>query len=161
MPAGRSRSPQPLFTDRARLALRVAEALANQDSRAHGTVSPEHLLAALIMQPQCEATIILRIVRPQLISQNVVRESNDNSKEASVLPHSDALSEVLRVSSVEAGANRGGWVGTEHLLLGLVASRALPQLADAEGAGELLANVRGEIERIAALRNAQYRGMAV
>ena len=112
------------FTIKAQEAIESAQSLA--DRAGNPSIEPEHLSIALVGQEEGTVPEILRKlgVNPQQVLQSVregltqlPRVSGSASAEAYIAP---VLKEVLDLSVKEAEGLQDEYVGTEHLLLGLV-----------------------------------------
>jgi hypothetical protein len=110
------------FTDRARMVLSQAETEAHR--LGHGFVGTEHLLLAQFEVPEGIANRVLDevgISKP-MVNEKVVELINGVSgSEEGKLPFTPRAKAVLR-SAVEEALQLGhNYIGTEHLLLGLLA----------------------------------------
>jgi ATP-dependent Clp protease ATP-binding subunit ClpC len=124
------------LTDRARRALTFA----NQEAQrlAHDHVGTEHLLLGMVKENSGLAAIVLHEFHIDLstVRQEVLRVTHGPSQNppAQQLPQTPRLQRVLRQAIEEAESLSHNYVGTEHLLLGLLrepdgtAARALANL---------------------------------
>jgi ATP-dependent Clp protease ATP-binding subunit ClpA len=124
------------FTDRARKVMQ----LANQEAKRlnHACIGPEHILLGLVSEGSGVAANVLKNmgIDLQKIRQEV--EKNGQSGSAAVtkgrLPRTDQAKKVIEFSIDEARSLNHNYVGTEHLILGLlheqegVAAKALTNL---------------------------------
>ena len=132
------------FTIKSQEALQAAIAVAA--ARHHTEAQPEHLLVALLEQPECVVGPVLRKLgaRPETIRA----ELNDaldklptitaGAKEPST---SRELMDILRLAEREAGKLSDEYISTEHILLALTSAQARrgredpqPQRRDPQGA---------------------------
>jgi ATP-dependent Clp protease ATP-binding subunit ClpB len=115
------------LTEKAQGAVVSAQELAR--SHNHSEIEPEHLLLALVTQEGGIAPQILRKleVDPLLVRQRLEEELGKMPMVHGVSAQvyvSSRLQQVFDVAMEEAGRLRDEYVSTEHLLLGLVDSRA-------------------------------------
>ncbi|UCF32800.1 MAG: hypothetical protein JSV78_10750 [Phycisphaerales bacterium] len=109
------------FSDRARRAL----ALANREATSfgHHHIGPEHLLLGLLTERQSVGASVLRHldIDPEKLRAEVA-EAFTSGEDTSVgrRPHSPEMKEVMDHALSEARKLGHKYVGTEHLLLGLV-----------------------------------------
>jgi len=133
------------FTDRARRAM----TLANQEAQrlGHDHVGTEHLLFGLVREESGLAAVVLREfhVQPAAMRRKIDEMGHGPSK----TPHSGRIDRterckrVLQFAIEEAAALSHNYVGTEHLLLGL--------LREPEGtAAKVLANLNLKLEDVRA-----------
>jgi ATP-dependent Clp protease ATP-binding subunit ClpB len=115
------------FTIKSQEALQAAIAVAA--SRQHTETQPEHLLVALLEQPESVVGPVLRKLgaRPETIRAEL-NEALDRfptitagAKEPAT---SRELMDVLRLAEREAGKLRDEYISTEHILLALTSSQA-------------------------------------
>ena len=124
------------FTPRAQQVLQLARAEADRFN--HGYVGTEHLLLGLIALGQGVAVEALRNLGVDLQSVRVEVEkavgSGPETKTIGNVPFTPRAKKVLALSASEARGLGHGYVGTEHILLGLlregegIASRVLENL---------------------------------
>jgi ATP-dependent Clp protease ATP-binding subunit ClpC len=144
------------FTDRARLVLVQAQEEARRLD--HGHIGPEHILLALIhdgvggVAPRALEALgmSLQSVR-QRVEAIIGRGEHAPSGH---IPFTSQAKEVLPLALEESGALGHGYIGTEHILLGLirrgddVAARVLSELgADLDGAREQVIRLLDEYRR--------------
>lgn len=121
--------PDYIYTPNAQEALRIAE----EQARAfkHQAVGTEHLLLALSMEQSGMAAAMLKQLN---VSSNDLREEIErftgygtmrNLTPHSYMPNSPKLQEVLMRASQLAAQFGGGRIGTEHLLLSLLADERI------------------------------------
>jgi ATP-dependent Clp protease ATP-binding subunit ClpC len=110
------------FTDRARRAIM----LANQEAQrlAHDHVGTEHLLLGIVKEGSGLAAVVLQefdvdlsVVRQQV---EALGHGPSKSPPPAKLPQTQRLLRVLEYAIQEASALSHNYVGTEHLLLGLL-----------------------------------------
>src|SRR4051812_33328648 len=124
------------LTDRARRAMTFA----NQEAQrlGHDHVGTEHLLLGMVKEGSGLAAVVLGEFRVDLsmVRQEVLKLSHGPSKgpPPQRLPQTPRMEQVLNHAIEEAEALSHNYVGTEHLLLGLLrepdgtAARALANL---------------------------------
>lgn len=127
------------FTDRARRTLVLAQEEARQ--MGHGFIGTEHLLLGLVHEGEGVAGqalqsfgITLEQVRQEVAAVLPAGNAADNIQP----PFTPRSKRVLELSLREALALKHNYIGTEHLLLGLV--------AEGEGVGARLLNDAGATE---------------
>ena len=155
------------FTPRSKTVLEASlrEALALD----HQYIGTEHILLGIVHEGEgVAAQIIIKLgadlnrVRQEVISllhgynraappePVPVRPAPARPRARHHLELSEELREVVRVAMAEAAALRHGYIGTEHLLLGLLqADGAAPRLADLVGEAVTVAAVREQIAGLA------------
>src|ERR1700754_1369501 len=114
------------FTIKSQEALQAAIALAAD--RHHTEVQPEHLLIALLDQPESVVRPVLRKLgaRPETIKQELdtalerFPTITAGAKEPST---SRELMDILRLAEREAGKLRDEYISTEHILLALASAQ--------------------------------------
>ncbi len=112
------------FTPRAQQALALARKEADQLNHQH--VGTEHLLLGLLALGQGVAINVLQkmgldlnAVRIEVIKLSMPGETKNNAGAASI-PYTPRVKKVLALAGKEAKALQHSYVGTEHLLLGLL-----------------------------------------
>src|SRR5215203_4800689 len=115
------------FTIKSQEALQAAIAVAA--ARQHTEVQPEHLLVALLEQPESVVGPVLRKLgaRPETVraEANEALEKLPTITAGAKEPGtSRELMDVLRVAEREAGKLRDEYISTEHILLALTAAQA-------------------------------------
>lgn len=111
------------FSDRARHAM----ALANREAGRlqHDFLAPAHLMLGLIAEGKCVATETLRLLDVDLddVRERVQSQLPKGNGQASVgrRAQSKELREVVHLAIQEARNLNHRYVGTEHLILGLIA----------------------------------------
>lgn len=114
---------QERFSDRARHAM----ALANQEAGKlkHDAMTPAHLLLGLIAEGQCVATETLRVLQVDLdaVRDEVASQLEKGGGQGQIgrLAHSEELRELINLAIAEARKFNHKYIGTEHLILGLLA----------------------------------------
>ena len=124
------------FTERVRRTLALAREEAEHLS--HEYVGTEHILLGVIATPECKANAMLRhcgidgeAVRNSV--ESIVQRGRSRSH-ASEMPYTSRAKKVLELSMSEARLHSHAYVGTEHLVLGLlreengIAAQVLGQL---------------------------------
>ncbi len=110
------------FSDRARHAM----ALANQEANKlrHGFLSPGHLMLGLVAEGACVATETLKLLHVDLDTvRKEVRtqiEARPNGGQLGARAQTKELKEVINAAILEARKFGHRYVGTEHLILGLL-----------------------------------------
>ncbi len=146
-------SSRGYFTDRTRRALQLAREEAVR--LGHEYVGSEHILLGLIRERNGVACAVLRNLLSMGLDElrAVVESAAGTGERRSAgpdLPYTSGAKRVLERAMQEAHDLKHDFVGTEHLLLGLlgdergVASRVLGEL------GLTLLNARGEVRRLLA-----------
>ena len=90
----------------------------------HHYVGTEHLLLGLIYLGQCVAVIVLHYLEliPETVRVEVEKQVGigPDPKQTGPLPHTPRVRKVLNLSAAEAKLLNHSYIGTEHLLLGLL-----------------------------------------
>jgi ATP-dependent Clp protease ATP-binding subunit ClpC len=131
------------FTDRARRAM----ALANQEAQRfnHEYIGTEHILLGLVKEPGSVAAQALRnlgidLKKVRLETEKLV-QSGPDTVTLGRLPYTQGAKRALELSMEEARQLGHNYVGTEHLLLGLI--------REGEGiAARVLANLGANLDTI-------------
>jgi ATP-dependent Clp protease ATP-binding subunit ClpA len=93
----------------------------------HSELRPAHLLLGLIAEGNCVATEALRLLNVDLdkVRQQVSARLEKGSGDGSFArrAHTDELREVIKLAIDEARKSNHRYVGTEHLILGLLVQR--------------------------------------
>lgn len=114
---------QERFSDRARHAMALANMEASRLN--YDFLVPAHVLLGLIAEGECVATETLRVLRVDLDAvRDEVRSQmgrGDGHDSVGRRAHSDELREVINHAINEARKFGHRYVGTEHLILGLLA----------------------------------------
>lgn len=125
------------FTDRVRKCLQMAREEATR--LRHDKVRPDHILLGIIDDGQgvAIAALVNLGVDPRALREAVAREmeTGTSENEDPDLPYTGAAKRVLELAMAEARALRHSYVGTEHLLLGV--------LREEEGVGSRELKSRG------------------
>lgn len=138
------------FTERARRVLQ----LANQEARGlqHTSVGSEHILLALSKDARGVAACALNNVHvdPSVIAEEVERLVHPGIciPVAENLPHTPAAERVIQSAIEEAQYLNHNYVGTEHILLGLLREREGITARVLRESGVSLKEVRAEITRL-------------
>jgi len=132
----------------------LSEAQSGATSRGHSQITPDHLLRALVGQPEGSTVPILQKIGVSLdglqaeLENHLERQAKVSGGAQPTL--SPGLSRVLDAAFVEAEARKDEYVSTEHLLLAIAAdeSEEAGRLLRAAGAShdaiaQALASVRG------------------
>ena len=130
------------FTPRAQQVLALARKEADRFN--HNYVGTEHLLLGLIKLGQGVAIIVLQKLGLDLetVRNEVEKQvgSGPDTKMSGNIPYTPRVKKVLALAGKEAKALNHSYVGTEHILLGL--------LREGEGvAARVLKNLEVDIER--------------
>src|SRR5438309_7556589 len=112
------------FTDRARKVMQ----LANQEAQRfnHEYIGTEHILLGLVKEGQGVAANVLKNLDVDLrkirleIEKFVVEYASPESEGTAKLPHTPRAMKVIEYSMEEARNLNHNYVGTEHILLGLL-----------------------------------------
>ncbi len=111
------------FSDRARHAMALANLEAGKLN--HTGLSPAHLMLGLIAEGECVATETLRVLDVDLDKVRAeICERMEKGEAASVLgrrAHTEELRAVISLAIEEARKFNHRYVGTEHLILGILA----------------------------------------
>jgi ATP-dependent Clp protease ATP-binding subunit ClpC len=138
------------FTDAVRWSLQAAreEAAALQ----HNYVGPEHILLGLLDVHETAATTVLANLgistgdlRASVLS--LVQAGSHKQAMGPDLPYTSRAKKVLELAMVEARDLRNGYMGTEHLLLGLLREERSPAAQALTKAGLAADQVRAEVAR--------------
>jgi ATP-dependent Clp protease ATP-binding subunit ClpA len=111
------------FSDRARHALALANLEAGKLN--HGDLRPAHLMLGLIAEGECVAAEALRVLDVDLdkvrtqVSERMEKGEADGSMGRRA--HTEELRAVINLAIQEARKLEHRYVGTEHLILGLLA----------------------------------------
>ena len=130
------------FTPRAQQVLQLARQEADRFN--HGYIGTEHLLLGLIALGQGVAVTVLRRMGLDLETVRLEVEKSvgvgSDMKTVGNVPYTPRVKKVLALAGTEARAMNVEFVGTEHVLLGL--------LREGEGvAARVLANLHVDIEK--------------
>ncbi|MBU5678168.1 ATP-dependent Clp protease ATP-binding subunit [Alkaliphilus sp. MSJ-5] len=136
------------FTERAQRVITLSQQVAQQ--LGHSYVGTEHLLLAIIKEEESIAAKALKNLGIEIesIQQIVVNAIGVGNKPVELLGYTPRTKKVFELSVAEARNLNHNYVGTEHLLLGLIkegdgiASQILIQL------GVNLQNVREEVLKL-------------
>jgi ATP-dependent Clp protease ATP-binding subunit ClpC len=135
------------FTDRARLVIVRAQ----EESRAlnHDHVGPEHILLALMHESRGMAAHVLSAMG---ITEDRVRQQLDlrpgQGSPSGHVPFTPQAKKTLELSLREALQLSDSYIGTEHLLLGLMRQDEIPAAQALRELGADLDTVRAEIIRL-------------
>lgn len=136
------------FTERAQRVIALSQQVAQQ--LGHSYVGTEHLLLAIIKEEESIAAKALKNLGIEIesIQQIIVNAIGVGNKPVELLGYTPRTKKVFELSVAEARNLNHNYVGTEHLLLGLIkegdgiASKILIQL------GVNLQNVREEVLKL-------------
>ena len=110
------------FTDRARKVMRLAEEQARR--MRHDAVCPEHVLIGIIKERHGHAGSVLRDLGATLedLQDDVERVLPvcDQDEVVGVIPLTPIVEQLIAYAWEEAGLLAHAYIGTEHLLLGLI-----------------------------------------
>jgi ATP-dependent Clp protease ATP-binding subunit ClpC len=135
------------FTDRARKVMQ----LANQEAQRfnHKCIGTEHVLLGLVKNGRGVATVVFRNLDVNLVSlrQEVEKLVICRPDVVTIgrLPQSSGVKSVIEYSLDEARSLRHNYVGTEHILLGLMREREGVAAQVLTNAGLTLESVREEV----------------
>jgi hypothetical protein len=141
--------PFERFTERAKKVLTLAQQEAERAG--HSYIGTEHLLLALLLEGEGLAAIVLKNLGVDLPSVRQTLETVLGRSERLIIQQiipTSRVKKVLELSFEEAQRMGHNYVGTEHLLLGILVERegiASHVLTDL---GATLAKVRAEISRL-------------
>src|SRR6476469_2355150 len=112
------------FTDRVRQVLRRAREVALEMQ--HEYVGTEHLAIAVALEPDGPATAVLEALgarRDDIVARvrGAITPGNSGRRIGPDLPYTSRAKKVLELTMAEARLLRHDYVGTEHLLLGILA----------------------------------------
>ncbi len=143
------------FSDRAKIAMN----LARQESQrlGHDYFGPEHILLGLIQAGDGGAVYVLQGLGADLgrIRSGVERlvKASSTPVKKHQLPFTPSAKEVLELTMEEVGALGHNYIGTEHLLLGLIreqnsiAAQLLAEVGvELEEAREIVINPLGSLD---------------
>ena len=121
----------------------------------HGRVAPEHLLLGLTRGPgdTCGAVLNELHVDPEILFQRMVAATTTPVESAAAgpdLPYTDSAKKVLELAMIEAKDLKYGYVGTEHLLLGLLREGSSSAAEVLARAGLTLQSTRSALTRLVA-----------
>jgi hypothetical protein len=151
--------PFERFTERAKKVLTLAQEEAERSH--HSYIGTEHLLLGLLREREGLAASVLSNLGVDIGKVRQTIESVLGGDERIVIQQiipTSRVKKVIELSFEEARHLGNNYVGTEHLLLGLllegegIAARMLADL------GATLANVRAEIERLLVSTGAEETG---
>jgi ATP-dependent Clp protease ATP-binding subunit ClpC len=114
------------FTDRMRQVLRRAREVALEMH--HEYVGTEHLAIAVALEPDGPATAVLEALgahRDDIVARvrGAIAPGNPERRVGPDLPYTSRAKKVLELTMAEARLLRHDYVGTEHLLLGILAEQ--------------------------------------
>lgn len=134
------------FTDRARKVM----ALANQESQRfnHEYVAPEHILLGIAVEGRGSAAIALKnlgadLRKVRLEVEKLMKRSPD-SVVMGKLPRTPRAAKVIEYAAEE----NDRWIGTEHLIIGLLRENESIAFKVLASIGVTLDGVRGELAKI-------------
>ena len=135
------------FTDRARKVMR----LANQEAHRlhHDRISPEHIMLGLIKEGRGVAANVLKMVGPDLSTlrleiENRISRAGDSIAQRELSETSEAK-KAVNDALAEARSLGHNYVGTEHILLGLLQQEEGLAAKVLESLGVKLDDVRQEV----------------
>ena len=148
------------FTERTRKVLMLAREEAARLS--HEYVGTEHILLGLIREGQGVAATVLQNLNAELDEiQQMIEETVKKGKAAAQtsgpdLPYTSRAKKVLELSMEEARMLQHSYVGTEHLLLGLLAEAKGVAVQVLGSFGVTLERARAETLRILGTESTAY-----
>ncbi len=153
VPQRDSRPNEQRFTEQLRLVLRMAREEAYDLN--HDWVGTEHLLLGIIAEGNDIASIaILRLnVDPGAIGRTIkesIKRGPEIRKKIEVIPYTSRAKKVIELAMLAARDMNSEYVGTEHLLLGLIREKDGLAAEVLGKAGVTLDGTRDEITRILA-----------
>ncbi len=108
------------YTERATSAIRIAEGLANE--LGHNYIGTEHILYGLITEGNGVAAKVLENVG--LTKENVYNEIinliGSGTRGSDILGFTPRVKRVIEIAYIEARSEGSGYIGTEHILLGII-----------------------------------------
>lgn len=138
------------FTDRAREVMRLATEEAQR--RQQDYVGTEHLLLAIFDDESGVAATVLRNLHQQPVKiQRLVEKYNTEAiglRRGAELPMTPAVKRVITYAMEECRALNHHYIGTEHLLLGMIHDASSFAGAVLHQFGLELGPVRQEIQRV-------------
>jgi ATP-dependent Clp protease ATP-binding subunit ClpC len=149
------------FTKRARRALTLAQEEALRLN--HNYLGPEHLLLGIVREENGMAVTVLRElgVEPGQIIHTVERTASRGQTPSTRKPTLNEDSKrVIELSVDEARLMGHHYIGTEHLLLGLMRQKENVAVKVLQAVGLNLDSVRTQVARAILLRQAQERSEA-
>jgi ATP-dependent Clp protease ATP-binding subunit ClpC len=122
------------FTEKAQKVIGIAESIAKK--MGHNVIGTEHVLLALLEEGDCIAAQALKSlhVDPDKVRKKIISISGKGEQFTGAVSPSPRMKRVVQIAVEEAGRQGLNYVGTEHLLLGLliegegVAARILQDL---------------------------------
>ena len=135
------------FTDRVRQVLRRAREVALEMH--HDYVGTEHLAIAVALEPDGPATAVLEALGARCDDivarvRAAVTPGNPERRVGPDLPYTSRAKKVLELTMAEARLLRHDYVGTEHLLLGILAEKTGIGAETLTAMGVTLERARGE-----------------
>src|ERR1019366_9167583 len=137
--------PFERFTERAKKVLTLAQQEAERYH--HSYIGTEHLLLGLLHQEEGVAAKVLNSLGVEIGGGRSTIESVLRRHERLIIPTS-RVKLVIEVSFEEARRMGNNYVGTEHLLLGLLIEGERIAAHVLEDLGANLEKVRGEIDKL-------------
>jgi len=131
------------FTDEARKVMAIANEQAQQFS--NGYIDTEHILSGLVKESNSTGAVILNDlgvnIEKLLAEVEQLPKSGDDKAGMEKPPQSEGAINVIKYALEEARALEHNYIGTEHILLGL--------LLESDGiAAKVLANLGVNIEEV-------------
>ena len=135
------------FTDRVRQVLRRAREVALEMH--HEYVGTEHLAIAVALEPDGPATAVLETLgahRDDVVARvrGAITPGNPERRAGPDLPYTSRAKKVLELTMAEARLLHHDYVGTEHLLLGILAEQTGIGAQVLASMGVVLERARGE-----------------
>lgn len=123
------------FTPRARSAVVGAQEVAR--AARHGAIEPEHLLLGLVGQPETVATKVFEALgaEPEAIRAAVGTSGSESEPVVGNIPFSPAAKKTLQLVLREALRLGHNYIGTEHVLLGVLSDDQEPSARALAGLG--------------------------
>lgn len=146
------------MTDRARRVM----ALANQEALRfnHECMGPEHILMGLIKEGTGIAANALKnlgidLCKVRLELEKLIKPGPEDVVTLGKLPMTPYAKGVIEYATEEARNLGHNYLGSEHLLLGLLRQESIAQTALNESGLEICANVRDHVKALLALKGDQ------
>jgi DNA-binding transcriptional MerR regulator len=132
------------FTMRARQSLQLAEAAALELNQSE--VQPVHVLLGLLREKDGMASVALRNLRLSLDAVQAKMPVGDHTTSETRV--SDAARQIVAYASVESQAFGHDYIGTEHLLLGLLQQGESGVMRIVSASNLMVDSIRAEILRL-------------
>ena len=140
------------FTERVRRIL--AQARSEAMTLQHDYVGPEHVLLALLAQQNSVSGTVLQNLGVDLpyfarsLKEKLVPGNGTNYLSAQDLPYTKGAKKTLSFAMIEARDLNHSYVGSEHLLLGILLEGNSPATKELNGFGVTIEKTRAETLRV-------------